>query len=372
MPREDGNDYEMASRSTAAYIERSSHFFVVCPTVKHQDNANVTCDYGSWLQNSGCRFEMFALLLSRHDRPPPIVRVQIQRVSFDACVVWLVHELRRWLVVSQVVKGGDATPFMISPTAAIPRSPGTGRMACCDCGHAVLDAEGVPQPIPCKKVKMGSIMLTLLRSLREYHFGRDELLSFRMFTALMPLLMSGLLPSEGIPTPPRSVAEFLTQYRFSEPNDEMVASGYTPLVCAAASGNVGVVRELVNSHHADVKSQVRTGLPKFGLEKGMDALLFTVCCCPQCEVHEMVSLLLASGADPNLTYGISGGTALMGAVMWHNLEGVRSLISSAGDRLDLEQGLKVNNATAVLVAGACSTFEILDALIQAGANREHK
>ena len=68
-------------------------------------------------------------------------------------------------------------------------------MACCDRNHVVLDAEGVPQPIPCMKDTMASIMLTLLRSLREYHFGRDELLSYRMFTALMPLLMSGL-PSD--------------------------------------------------------------------------------------------------------------------------------------------------------------------------------
>ena len=58
----------------AAYIERSSHFFALCPTVQSQDNEDVTFDYGSWLQNSACRFELFALLLSRQHHSPAIVR----------------------------------------------------------------------------------------------------------------------------------------------------------------------------------------------------------------------------------------------------------------------------------------------------------
>jgi len=74
-------EYKMASRSIAAYIERSSHFFAVCPTVTNGDHDDVTHDYGSWLQSSGCRFELFALLLSRHDRPPPIVRNVMTRTS---------------------------------------------------------------------------------------------------------------------------------------------------------------------------------------------------------------------------------------------------------------------------------------------------
>ena len=240
-------------------------------------------------------------------------------------------------------------------------------MACCDRNHVVLDAEGVPQPIPCMKDTMASIMLTLLRSLREYHFGRDELLSYRMFTALMPLLMSGL-PSEGNPAPPRSVSEFLTQNCFSKPDDE--TDGLTPLICAAISGNIDVVRELVNIHRVDVKARVQVDMPKFGGEKGMDALALAAAACPRDKVREMVSFLLASGADPNLAIPGSGGTPLFAAVMYNNLEGVRALISCG--RLDLEQGLKANNATALLVAANLGTYEILDALLQAGANREHK
>jgi ankyrin repeat protein len=216
---------------------------------------------------------------------------------------------------------------------------------------------------------MAPIMLKLLRSLREYHFGRDELLSFRMFTALMPLLMSGL-PSERIPTALRSVAEFLNQNRFSEPDDETDASGFTPLVFAAISGNIGVVRELITTHHVDVDARVRVGIPKFGVEKGMGTLALVASSCPQDKVREMASFLLASGADPNLPAN-SGVTSLIAAVTWQNLEGVRALVSCA-DVLDLEKGITANNATALLIAGAYGTFEILEALLQAGANREHK
>ena len=138
------------------------------------------------------------------------------------------------------------------------------------------------------------------------------------------------------------------------------------------SGNIDVVRELVITHHVDVKARVQTGLPKFGIEGGMDALTIAASACPRDNAHEVVSFLLASGADPNLTFPGSGATPLMGAIVWHNLEGVRALISCAGNKLDFEKGMNANNATALLVAANLGTLEILDVLLQAGANREHK
>jgi len=166
------------------------------------------------------------------------------------------------------------------------------------------------------------------------------------------------------------VNEFLTHNRFSKPDDETDASGFTPLVCAAMSGNIDVVRELITTHHVDVNARVRNGMPTFGFEKGATALVLAAGVCPQDKVREMVSFLLASGSDPNLTLPGSGGTPLMSAVLYNNLEGVRALVSCG--RLNLEKGLNANNATALLVAANLGTFEILDALLQAGANREHR
>ena len=52
--------------------------------------------------------------------------------------------------------------------------------------------------------------------------------------------------------------------------------------------------------------------------------------------------------------------------------GVRALLSCARGRIDLEIGVKLNNATAVNFAGFLSTFAILEALILAGADIKHR
>lgn len=83
MPQNRGDDYQKASRSVASYVDRSSHFFAVCPTVKSKGRDDVVYDYGSWMQSSACRFELFALLLTRHDHPPPIVRLVQTRACDD-------------------------------------------------------------------------------------------------------------------------------------------------------------------------------------------------------------------------------------------------------------------------------------------------
>ena len=66
------------------------------------------------------RVELFALLLARHNITPAII-----------------------------VKGGDASPYMISPTAAVPRAPGLGTFTCCSRNHVMADEHGVEKTIPC-------------------------------------------------------------------------------------------------------------------------------------------------------------------------------------------------------------------------------
>ena len=250
------------------------------------------------------------------------------------------------LLGCQVVKGGDATPFMISPTAALSRSPGTGTMTCCARDHVEIGAEGGLTPMPCRRDSMAPIMVRMLRFRREYHLGGDDMINFRWWTALVPTVMKGL-PSDGVDLSPQSVNGFLHQNRFKTPQDETRSSGFTPIIFAAFSGNSAVVNELLTRHSAvvDVNARVLVDLPKYGFEKGMDALTFAACGCPQDKVYEIVSLLLAHGADPNSTTWNSGGTPLMAAIIWHNIGGVQALIASAGTRLDLEKGIKANSAT---------------------------
>ena len=67
------------------------------------------------------RVELFALLLARHNTTPAII-----------------------------VKGGDSSPYMISPMAAVSRAPGFGTFTCCSRNHVMTDEHGVEKAIPCK------------------------------------------------------------------------------------------------------------------------------------------------------------------------------------------------------------------------------
>ena len=74
-----------AVNSIPAYVERSTHFLAIVPTIKHHDLHEVVCDLGTWLGRGWCRVELFSLLLARHNTNAAIV-----------------------------VKGGESSPYMIS------------------------------------------------------------------------------------------------------------------------------------------------------------------------------------------------------------------------------------------------------------------
>ena len=65
-----------AINSIPAYIERSTHFFVVCPEVRHRDMPGVVCDLSSWFDRGWCRVEMNSLLLARKRKLSPPILVQ--------------------------------------------------------------------------------------------------------------------------------------------------------------------------------------------------------------------------------------------------------------------------------------------------------
>ena len=137
---------------------------------------------------------------------------------------------------------------------------------------------------------------------------------------------------------------------------------------AAISGNLIVVTELISQHQVNVDTRMLIDLYVYGLEKGMTALALSAAMCPQIKAHAIVSALLSAGADPNAS-NKQGTSPLIAAVVYQSLEGVRALL--AHSTLDLEHGLKANHATALGIAAFTSTTAIVEALIQAGANRKH-
>ena len=315
------------------------------------------------------RVELFALLLARHTRIPAIV-----------------------------VKGGDGAPFMLSPTEALPRAPGIGIFTCCARDHLMTDDDGEQRTIPCDKVgfnlirrslmsfggtvqtvccdapqdNIARVVLQMLEKRREYYLGSGELLHFRMWSAISHRIMQGLSQS-GIVTPPATVAEFLIANRFNSAHEnEKSGSGFGPLMFASMQGNVAVVRELITTHNTDVNARILSNEMNadFGLEKGDTALGMAAFFCPELQVCDTVSVLLEAGADPNSkNYGI-GATPLMGAVVGQSLEAIRALLAS--DKIDLEVEMTLNHATALNMAGYLGTYDIVKALILAGANKWHR
>ena len=125
---------------------------------------------------------------------------------------------------------------MISPSAAISRSPGTGTMTCCERGHTKMGDDGVRRTIPCRKSQFAPVMLQMLQSRREFLLGSGDLVNYRMWTALTPSVMQGLI-SNDMPALPSSVEEFISAYRFSDARDEENhGSGLCPITLSAHVG----------------------------------------------------------------------------------------------------------------------------------------
>ena len=260
-------------------------------------------------------------------------------------------------------------PFMISPTTTLPHSPGSGTMICCDRGHMKRGGDGM-QRMKCRKNEMAPVLTKLLQKKREYLLGLGDLDNYRMWSALVPSVMQGL-PSDSLPTSPQSAEGFAVGNRIQGACDEEDegGSGLTPLMLAATSGNHIVLNELISQNSLDMDARLLIDLHQFGIEKGATALTFAVGIGPRSAVHATVTALLAAGANPNAT-NANGTTPLMVAAAYQNFQGTHALLTCAR-KLDLEQGLKSNNVTALGAASFMGTTEIVKALVQAGAERNH-
>ena len=83
-----GKDMLAAVDSIPNYVERSPHFLILAPPVRHADLDDVVCDYTSWMSRGWCRVEMFARVLSNQKRPMLVVR-SAKDVSYMASWDWI-------------------------------------------------------------------------------------------------------------------------------------------------------------------------------------------------------------------------------------------------------------------------------------------
>ena len=235
------------------------------------------------------------------------------------------------------------------------------------------DKDGIMRTIPCDKVAIAKVMWGLIKAKLDHLRITNQTDAYRKWCAVMPHVMEGLtLPEEAAAFMPTSVEDFLRLYRFKSANSEegKHGSGYTPLFFAALSGNLPVARALLENHKADPHVGINQFDVAVGWDKGSTALHAVCCMCPHEQTDEMVALLLRNGADPNRS-SKGGGTPLHASVWWHSQPGFHALLKHAKDTLRLDIGLTINNASALGLAAYGSSPEIVEALLDAGANVAH-
>ena len=208
-------------------------------------------------------------------------------------------------------------------------------------------------------------MFQMLEKKREYYLGSGNLLRFRVWTALASSVMQGLTHNHAQEAP-TSVQEFLALYRFESARDEENRGSGSRHSSLQLSGNLPVVRELIDSKGVDVRARVRVDVHDFGAEKGMDALALAAACCPSARCTK--SLPRCSRLERiRMLSSANGATPLIAAVGFQNLGGVCALL--ACDKVDIEKGFLVNSASPLNIAGYLSTFEILKLWSKRGRTR---
>jgi len=272
-----------------------------------------------------------------------------------------------------VVKGGDATPYMMACQACLSRPPGCGTFTCCARNHRMPNPDGTWRTIPCDKEALGPVMWTMLSSLMQYALGDERLDEYRKWCALVPHIMQGLpMPAEAALYSSATVPDFLRIFRFKTSSDEegKRGSGYSPLFLAATSGNVPVARALIDTHGADIHIATHRFDTTFGLDKGGAPLHGAMIVCPPQYADQMVRVLLAACADPNQGTKASM-TPLHAGAAFHNLASVKALLKHAEGKLRIDAGFKSNNASPLSFAVYLSTTEMVATLIDAGADVTH-
>ena len=277
------------------------------------------------------------------------------------------------MVPAILVTSGDATPVMIAPKTTLALPPGMGTFTCCARNHTVVDAKGVERTIPCDKENVGRVMSRMLLARSGFHLEAGNVALFRVWKSFTANALQGLPEQKMVPRH-NSTDEFLSAYKYDGPHGDEVdlGAGFTPLMMASVAGNVEVVRELVQKRRVNINARCLMAVNVLGIDSGQDALCLATGACPRSVVHRVIEVLISAGADPNAGCGkFSGLTPLMNAVTMRNFEGLRALVTDAGQAVNLEQGLKSNNATALTLAALMSTTDIVEELIEAGANSAH-
>eukprot|EP00397_Hematodinium_sp_SG-2012_P012325 GEMP01012493.1.p1 GENE.GEMP01012493.1~~GEMP01012493.1.p1 ORF type:complete len:670 (+),score=130.74 GEMP01012493.1:646-2655(+) len=265
-----------AVRSIPAYVELSAEMFVLCPSLQHhdfnqEDGSKMVCDYPSWVSRGWCVLERVTHFFRPNPRPVLIIR------------------------------SGEYMYFQDERDGAY-RRVGAANFSCCSMNH-LIQTGGEPILIVCDKVKVRSVIASLLKRrikaeaelLDESDPSSLHLLNYRYLRALRPFYLSDL------PSPDKhdreakkenSLDRFLHMYKFKTvwDNDD----GWTPLRCAALSGDPDMCREILQ-RDVDVEAPLARSNARWNMLKGMNIIMHAAFVCREgCE--EVLDLLISYGA----------------------------------------------------------------------------
>ncbi|KAJ3103126.1 hypothetical protein HDU96_009397 [Phlyctochytrium bullatum] len=123
----------------------------------------------------------------------------------------------------------------------------------------------------------------------------------------------------------------------------------SPLLCAVVCGHTEIVRKLL-THGADASVRHTTGMPVLHVAAKNN-------------MHDIVALLVAHGADMTATIDWGGFTALQYAAFSGNSKAVRAMLDAGADVEDMGRGDK----TPVCVACSMESYEAAAMLVARGA-----
>ena len=211
----------LAVLSIPAYIESSSYFFVLCPTMRHDDTQTLI-DYHTWAHRAWCRAELTSHLLSSSSAPVVVIRSKTRADIMDAS-----NSVSRFAAVGQ--------------------------------GNLTVAAD---LPVLAKLVQ--KILAAKLSELREDRSSAAAIFSFRYMLAMRRTFFAGFAEDSICMKSEDTNEAFLQAYDFdldADPSatderkfvvDSDAMGGWTPLRFAVMEGNVEVSRELIEKHGARV------------------------------------------------------------------------------------------------------------------------
>jgi ankyrin repeat protein len=274
-----------------------------------------------------------------------------------------------------VCEGAHKAPYSLSPQLVKP--PGSGACTCCRLGHVVVDADGNERTVPCDKQVIGKVVEDML-VVRIAHEQQHDLTAWRVWMAMRRFWLQCLPCCPDAPPRVSTKARldaFLYENAFLSAVDiSKDGTGVSPLICAAAAGDVEVVRALLDAG-ADARAPFR-GKPigNLALVSRTTALHYG-CCMTTFVDHgaQCVELLLRHNASLDARAGPFGLTPLHMAA-GTNANAVSALArgcAAAGVPLNVDAGVIITNASALGVAAYMGTPGSVATLLELRADASY-